>query len=280
MMNSKRICAGLNLFLGSLVLLLCLAGIIGTWMIGGRASKAIRSLLTGVEKSVQAMHSSIEMADSRITDLVNITNSIESSVNTPDQSVKDQVTVSLLPEVEELRMVATAHSIRDLSSNLREMMAGLREIVHAINRFPFLQLDIPGQDTLVRLTEKADQLFQAVSNLRNNLFEFHQGSSESLIEIAASVAEVNELLAGVQTRLAQLDNHLTTLQTQAVRAKQGVPAIFTWLSLIATLFLAWVAYSQLIMILRAWLVLCSEESSPILAQRSATHENDRLENQH
>lgn len=66
------------------------------------------------------------------------------------------------------------------------------------------------------------------------------------------MGDVSGELEQVRTALAQVDARLVAVQERASHLQQVVPTVFLVASCLVTLLLAWVVYSQVVLIRLAW----------------------------
>ena len=99
MKKSQRVFSVVSIVLCGLILVLCVGGLIGTWVIKGVLTDVTLDLLSGVEKITQASQSAIERVDLRLAKLIDLTGNIESATTQLSQNVADQgLVLTLLPE--------------------------------------------------------------------------------------------------------------------------------------------------------------------------------------
>jgi len=252
MKTITRFLAALKKIAAILVIILCLIMLIGAWVSRPLVSSAAIRLLTSVEKSADAMRNSVEMAENRVVALGKQIGSVEQAIEefAQDGNKNDQAE-EWLSEDMELQMVATSHSIRDITHNLRQLLSGYHELLKAINSLPFIQLTIPGQDRLVGLDKNVDRLWIEANVLKSNMTSIRSGESGSNPQAIESIREMRNLLHYIQSELDALDEQFVKIVSQAGNIKSVVRKWINLLLILVIMILVWMIYSQIVIIRQA-----------------------------
>ena len=110
----KKILYGFVIGLSGLILLFCLAGIIGVWVVERPLSDATVTLLRVVENSTKVVRTATSRVDQTLAAVQAKTAEISDASNQLSQNVTDKgLVLVLLPEEKEQQLVETASSIQD-----------------------------------------------------------------------------------------------------------------------------------------------------------------------
>ena len=247
--TSQRVFAWFSIVVASLVLLLCLAGIIGTWVGGSKVSTAAVELMVGVEKIAGAGRTSIGGIMTDVGDIRAQVATVGDATTKLSQNVGDKgLIMTLLPEEKEQKLQATAARIKDTFDGIREMLASAFGLYKSINRMPFVSLPMPDQERLASIKEGVDGLQQDVQELRTQIVAIRAGAADAIGKVTGAVTRVNDRLGQIESELTRFDGQLANVQAASVRLQSLIPTIFLVSALAMTLFLAWIIYCQIVII--------------------------------
>jgi hypothetical protein len=120
----KKILYTFVIGLSGLILLLCLVGIIGVWVVERPLSDAAVTTLKVVENSIALIRQSGSRVDSTLNVLQSKTAEITDASQQLSQNVTDKgLVMVLLPEAQEQALIETVSSVQDTYNGVRESIA-------------------------------------------------------------------------------------------------------------------------------------------------------------
>jgi uncharacterized phage infection (PIP) family protein YhgE len=139
-------------------------------------------------------------------------------------------------------------SLADSLIAIKSVLNTALETYQAIDSLPFISLPKPKVETL-------DRLEQAANDLRNGVTELVQAIRDFRAGVAGAIGRVTELTDRIDSRLEQSRQNLSALQAEMVQLQeqsaslqQSVPVVITIISLLITLLMTFVLYTQVEMI--------------------------------
>jgi len=249
----KRAFSVVTIVLSILVLLISIGAIAGTWVMNHAASTAATNLLAGIEKTAGAMRNGVGRVDSGVARIGDAVATIEAATAQLGENITDKgLVMTLLPEQKEQELEAAFQSVRDTFANIREVLAAGYGLYRAIDGVPFVSLPKPDEEDLQAAGEAVDRLAGQVQGLKAEIAGIRSGASTAVSKVTDAATRVNGELSQVQTKLAAVDAKLAEIQAKASHLQQVVPAVFLVVSCVITLLMAWVIYSQVVLIRMAW----------------------------
>jgi uncharacterized phage infection (PIP) family protein YhgE len=150
----------------------------------------------------------------------------------------------LLPEEREQKLVTQVDELQqNLDSFLEVLKTGL-EMYQAIDNLPFISLPKPQQETVTNLEQNIADVRGTVQQVMMGIQEFRDGVSDEIGRVTGLLDDITARLGETRQNLAQINSNLEALQDLAVRLRSQVTLIFTLISIISTLLLAWLIYTQ------------------------------------
>lgn len=247
--TSQRVFAWFSIVVAVLVLLLALAGIIGTWVGGSAVSTAGVELMVSVEKISGAARTSIGVISTDVGDIRSQVAAVGDATSRLGQNVNDKgLVLTLLPEEKEQKLQATADRIKAAFEGIREVLASAIAMYQSIDRLPFVSLPKPDAERLASIQQGVDGLEQEVQEIRSQIVAIRAGAADAIGKVTGAVTRVNDRLGRIESELTNIDGQLANVQAVALRLQSLIPTVFIITAILVTLFLVWVIYSQVVVI--------------------------------
>jgi uncharacterized phage infection (PIP) family protein YhgE len=174
-----------------------------------------------------------------------ITSSISTASVSLSQQVADQGLIKLLlPEEQTQKLSEFSVSVKEAISTLRDTLTSIRGIYQAIDSIPFVNLPAPSQDQIDKFGESISTIQSAVDEATNAITAFRAGASEKISVVTQAVDQLTSRLSDARSRLAELDTRLANVQDRLAQLKQVAVVALFLMSVLGSLFLAWVIYTQ------------------------------------
>jgi len=243
--TGRRIWYGIAIVLCCLVVLLSAAGIAGVWLFQQRLSSAATRVLDGVINVTNDLQQATQNIDKKLASMQDITSSISNAATKLSQQVADQGLINmLLPDTQVQSLIALSTTVQDSISSLRDMLTAARTIYQAIDALPLIRLPGPNQLQIDSFRDSINALQSAVDQVKSAIVAFRAGASDQITRIGAGAVLLTGRLGDARTRLAELNNTLSIVQAKATQLKQIATRALLLISILGTLFLAFVIYTQ------------------------------------
>ena len=243
--TGRRIWYGFAIFLACLVVLLSVAGIAGVWVTHRAVSNAAVQLLDSLSNVTGSLRQTIQTVDQKLASMQDITSSISTASASLSQQVADQGLIKLLlPEQQTQNLSNIAASVKEAINNLRDMLTSIRGIYQTIDALPFVNLPAPSQDQIDKFGQSINTIQSAVDEATNAITAFRAGASEKISIVTQAVDQLTARLGESRANLAELDTRLANVQEKLAQLKQIAVVVLFLMSLLGSLFLVWVIYTQ------------------------------------
>jgi uncharacterized phage infection (PIP) family protein YhgE len=234
------------------VLLVCIVGTAGVWIVGRAASSAAVDLLAAVDTAAQSLRDGIFRVDAGIASLEETISTVETAAAQISQNVNDKgLVLTLLPETKEQELTDAVESLRATFASVRDYLKVIKETVQAVNSLPFVNLPVDALGSVNKLDEQMGKMITLVDELKTGISDFRANVAANISKITEVAANLKKRLGDFRTNMAQADQELSTIQNKSRQLQQMVPVIFVTSAVIVTLLALWIAYSQIVMIRRA-----------------------------
>lgn len=224
----------------------------GSWTLLSKASATVVDLLNTVEKTALTVGAGIDRVTMRLDQAHQIAQEFQSGAEQVSQGVRDQgVILTILPLVKDQKLKDAVQSIQDTFLGVKDTLNSFAYWVEVTRNLPFLRL--VGLDTgpLQTVGDKIANLQTLADNLTSSISEIRSQAATGVDKVSTAVGNFDAQIADINTNLGQIRAQVQMVQTSAGQLKTMIPALFTSIAFFLTFFLAWVIYSQVVLIRRS-----------------------------
>jgi hypothetical protein len=272
MQTLKRILAVMVMAISVLMLVLCLIGIVGTWIVRGQLATDLVGIVTAAETRATAVQQGLDRLDTALTQARGQVAAVEHDVqafgadleqNRPLlTAISDKVGIEFSPLVD---------SAREIMASIREAVAAVNSAIEAINAIPFVSVPVPELETLKKLSQDVEDFRTEVQALRTAIDQRRSeiiGGAVSIIttptsQIGSTLDEMQTTVSGYSQTLGAVREGLSTLQS-------GIGRWLTWAAVILSLILLWIAFSEVGLLVLAWRAFSGQDLLPRKQQELPT----------
>ncbi len=267
--TGRRIWYAIAMFLSGLILLLSVAGIAGVWITERALGNSVVQLVGVVDGVTGSLRQATQGVDQKLERMQGVTSFISTASAKLSQKVIDEgVFLLLLPDEKEQNLAALSTSVKEAVSPLRDMLSAGLVIYRSIDQLPFVSLPAPSQDQVDVLEQSAEEVQSAVGGLETEIAGFRSGASHQIDKVQTGADLLTARLGQFRDRLASLDARLAIAQESLVQLQQTALRLLVLVSLLFTLLLAWVIYSQVELLrlyVQRWKASGTKPGTPALA---------------
>jgi hypothetical protein len=232
-----------------IVLVLAVLGILGTWVANLVLGSVVVDLSVGVENTAQAIQRGVGRVDSGVEELRIQVQELEQDVLQIGQNLTDEGLIrTLLPAEKEERIDAAADKVATLFDALRDTFVSARQLYTSLNRLPGVNLPTPDADRTEQVMSTLDQVRTDVAELKSSIAGIRERQGAAVARVAEIGTRLETRLANLDAALSGLEDNLVAIQAGAVQLRRTLPTLMTIGAVIMTLLLAWVIYTQVVVI--------------------------------
>ena len=242
---ARKILSWILIILGSLFLVLSIAGIFAVWLYNEPLTERVTTQLNEIDTELAAAEVTLQSSEEelrralRILDasqaaldkLTRQTNSAESLFDSIQSTLDDR----LLPELKTTR--AQIESARTALVSLQSILEGVSNFV------PGVDLSLPGRvvSDLITSTKSLDTEIANVETLAQQASTFVSDTSYLL---GGDLTQTRESLQNFLTSIQAYQEKVKVWRQQAVDLKENAPKLIDQASIVLTIFLLWFGLSQ------------------------------------
>lgn len=135
---------------------------------------------------------------------------------------------------------------------LSEAFLALKKVVESLNALPLISLEIPGADKLEQLSSSIAEQQAQVVQLREKIQHMSQLTEDTLNTLTTGYTEFETTIDGLLVMVTEYETMVTDHRTQLVNLQTNIPKWIDQASIILTVGLLWLAFSQVGLFILAW----------------------------
>jgi hypothetical protein len=256
MSTFNRIAAWIIIVISIIGILVCLAGVVGSWAVNARLTDGILRLLSVVQAQLTSVEGALTRAGDQLQTASAALQTVQEAGSKLGNSIEENTPLlDLISSTLDENLVPSVESVRELFRPVWDSVLAINNTLEALNALPGIELPTLTEQ-LQALSDRIEQVLQAARQLQTSIVEFRTGVVQNLLDpFLARVEEISNGLTvleeNVQTYLGQVD----LLQAAVADLEARVPRTIDALTVILTLVLIWSALAQISLILLARLYL-------------------------
>ncbi len=246
MRTLKRVLAAIVMAIGIVVLVLCLAGIAGTWIVRGQLATDLVDIVTAAETRATTIKQGLDRLDTALAQARDQVAAVEQDVEASGAdleqnkplltAISDRLGVELSPLVD---------SAREIMTSIHEAVAAVNSAIEAINTIPFVSVPVPELETIKKLSQDVEDFRTEVQDLRTAIDQRRSEIIQGAVSIITTpTSQIGSTLDEMQTTVSGYRQQVGAVQERLSTLKSAIGRGLTWAAVILTLILLWVAFSQ------------------------------------
>jgi hypothetical protein len=242
-----------GLFIG-----LSLFGVFGVWMIDHRVTEIALKGFGIVETAVGVADAGVARVDSLIaTSRTEVRQAAETITTVGVRVEANRPVLTALNERLETRLTPYLAQMQRTLAPVRDAVVAIGNAVSLVNSLPMMAERAPRLAALDEALDRLESLSADSTQLRCTLRALVVAQTNELT--AETVATINGLTQRIDTRLGEVQASvqgvradIAALQLRLDARKSRVLFVFNLLALLAMLMLAWILYTQIVVIRHHW----------------------------
>lgn len=266
MQKMKRILIAIVMVISILMLVISLIGIFSVWRIRPQLTSDLMTLAVEAETRVTIVIFGLEQIDTALVGAQEMVTSVEQDLQTFGSDVEenkplataisDRLDFGLLPLIE---------STRELLTNILDRVDTANSSIKTINAFPFVSIPTAELERIENLSQTLDDFQTQAQDLRTTMDQRHSEIIQGTIVIVTTpTSQIISTLNEMQTSVSNYSQRLGALEERLSNFQISIASWLTWVAVLVTLILLWVAFSQVLLLVLSWRYFSGQE--PLVQQ--------------
>ena len=254
--------------LAVLFIVLCLFGIFGAWFVDRKATDAELKVFGVIETGVGVVNAGVGRVDDLIaTSRTEVRQASETITAAGAQAQANSPVLNALNERLETRLTPRIAQMQQVLGPVRDAVGTVANAVSLVNSLPMMTDRAPRLAALDDAFNRLEELSADATQLRGTLRALVAAQTGDVT--VETVATLNGLTQRIDTRLGEVQANVQGVQTDIAALqvrldtrKSQVLFLFNLLALVCTLMLAWIVYTQVVVIQHHWARLRAARGKP------------------
>jgi len=256
----QRILLYAAIVVGSIFMLLGLAGVVGVWVANTPVTETVLAILAPIDNTLQRLETVAGEAGLALSE-------VSTSLGDADQRVQDlgaglaetSVVAEALNLIFDVDVEQGVNKAGDGIRSIYDTLVAIEETIEAINNIPLLNIEVPGSTEIAAIRTGMEEMAVSAAELREESQARREDRAENLVgAISAPLNRLNDRVDEMHTRMTGTEDRLGLAVERIEDLQNKVPRWIDIASIIATLLLAWLVFSQGAVIVLCWRTLHEE----------------------
>jgi archaellum component FlaC len=261
MQTFKRILAIIVMTISVLVLVVSLTGIVGAWIVRAQLTTDLVGIATEAEARASTIKRGLDLLDTALTRARDQVTAVEQDVQAFGADVEEnKPLLTAISDKLGIELSPLVDSAREIMTSIREAVAAVNSAIEAINAIPFVSVPTPELNTLQKLSQDVESFRTEVQDLRTAIDQRRSEIIQGTVSIVTTPTSlISSTLGEMQASVSGYSQQLSAVQERLSNFKSAIERGLTWLAVILTLILLWVAFSQLGLLVLGWRAYSGKE---------------------
>ncbi len=266
----RKFSAGLLIGLGALVFLASLIGMVLVWVYNEPLSLEADTRLEEVQTQLSQIQTDLRSAKAEVERALRIIQSAEDALASLTQQTADAE--ELLNQVNQTLdddLIPTLENTRTRITEVRTVLEDLRETLNGLNSLPFVNFEVPGDELLNGILAEVDSLDSEIADVQDLAQRASVFIADTSYLLGGDFQETKQNLETLLEVLKGYDDKLTNWQHEVQMLRTSLPGWIDNASIVITLVLFWLGFSQLGLILHGLSIWQGGNPLEILKRKEA-----------
>ena len=267
---ARKILVGIWLVLCGALFVLSLIGVVTVWRYKQPLTEAITARLTEVGDELARAQTALQNAQTELERATRFVDSAEKALQSfSEQTVVAKEFLDTVTGVLDKTIKPSIATSRKKIDEAQKTMDDLRASIEALNRIPFVDIQVPEDGMLDSFTEIIDSLEGEVARVENLADQAGTFLGDSSYLMGGDLSETRNNILELQVVVDEYESKIGAWHEQVVTLKAEFPGWIQRTAIFLTVFLLWFALSQFGLILHGLAVYRGGNPLDVLTNSSS-----------
>jgi len=246
----KRVLAVAVMVLSVLMVVLFLAGVVGTWVANKAVTDATVQVLTGVDTILGRTDQALTKLDTAVGNARDRVAAFEENVATAGESfAENPVILAAIAERLDLGIGPAVDEVGGTVQTIRETALAAQNTVQALNALPFISIggSVAEEGKLQKLSDAVTNLTEGLQEIRGGVREAKAGASTAVaLVLGRGTARLDAGLENIETTVSGYGDQVSALRTRVSELKSAVTFWLDVASVVISLALLWLVFANVV----------------------------------
>jgi len=242
---ARKILGGTLIVLSLSLLILSLIGIGGIWYYKEPLTTGSIAKLTEVEYQLAQAQTALQNAQDELARALRFVDSAEKTLESlSEQTAMAKEFLDTVTNVLDKTIKPSLAASREKIDEAQKAMDDLNASIEALNRIPFVNLNIPDQGILSSFVEIMDSFEREIANVEDIADQASTFLGDTSYLMGGDLQETRDNIKDLQAVVDEYENQIGDWREQLADVIDSLPGWINRISIYLTIFLLWFSFSQ------------------------------------
>ena len=247
---ARKILGGTLIVLSLSLLILSLIGVGGIWYYKKPLTNGSVAKLTNVEYQLEQAQTALQNAQGELVRALRFVDSAEKALESlSEQTAVAKEFLDTVTGVLDKTIKPSLATSREKIDEAQKTMDDLNASIEALNRIPFVNIQIPDQGILSSFTGIMDSLEGEIARVEDIADQASTFLGDTSYLMGGDLQETRDNIKDLQAVIDEYEKQIGDWREQLARGIASLPDWINRVSIYLTIFLVWFSFSQLGLVL-------------------------------
>jgi hypothetical protein len=246
----KRVLAVTVMVFSVLLIILLVAGIVGSWIVNSSLTDGIVRISTGIDTVLANTDNALSRLDTAVSGARQRIDLFDETVAAAGENLAENpILLSAIAERLDLGIAPAVEEVRGTVQSIRETILVAQNTVQALNALPFVSIggSVADDGKLQTLSDALTSLTDGVREIRDGLRATRAGAITGVVtRLGQGTSRLDAELANIETAVSGTGARVSALRREVSDLKSRLTFWLDAASVIITLALLWLIFAQVI----------------------------------
>lgn len=253
MKKSHKIISLILLILSVTFFVFSIAGIIGLWIIKQPMIDSITSEIQMIRSDLNIAEVNLTRVEDELDLLGNQIDIFQSVIETiGDEAINSTQVISDIVTGIEDKISPLLSSAETGVNTLYETFTSIKSALEVLNNLPLVEIEVPGGDTIQGLLEKIETIQGQINTTQDDIENIARTTEELITTLTNNFQNWEQFVDEGLQSITTYKERITYYDQRLAGLEEGIPKWINISSILITLTLLWLAFSQIGLFILAW----------------------------
>ncbi len=233
-----------------------IVAIIGSWYLRPPLIEGLQDIFQTVDNALEQSTTYLVGLDEALTEAQDLVDVLQTTLESVTAGIQERV--EALQETADIIQEAlepVVNDIAEFTQGVRETYVVFDTSIQGLNKFPFVELETPGEELIQSITDTKSDLQNQINDLEESVQGFTTLSVEAINQLRDKLLTTETTLITFQDQAGNFGEDIISLQSAVDGLESRVSSGVTWLTIAITIISIWIALGQAALFIFAWSLL-------------------------
>jgi uncharacterized phage infection (PIP) family protein YhgE len=246
----KRVLAATVMVFSVLLIIVLVAGIVGSWIVNSSLTDGIVQVSTGIDTALANTDNALSRLDTAVSSARQRVDLFDETVAAAGENLAENpVFLTAIAERLDLGIAPAVDEVRGTVQTIRETILVAQNTVQTLNALPFVSIggSVADDGKLQTLSEALTSLTDGVREIRDGVRAARaEGITGVVTTLGQGTSRLDAGLETIETAVSGAEARVSALRTEASEFKSKLTFWLDAVSVVTTLALLWLIFAQVV----------------------------------